>query len=62
MIEGPGMEIYQKAKALIKSGVFNLCKWKTNSVSLQDRIDRIEFGLASDQKTEIDTLVKIPGM
>jgi len=33
-----GMEIYQKAKALMKSGGFNLRKWKTNSVSLQDRI------------------------
>jgi len=60
IIEG-GMEIYQKAKVLMKSGGFNLCKWKINSVSLQDRIDRIEFGLASDQKTETDMLVKFLG-
>ena len=34
-----GMEIYQKAKVLMRSGIFNLRKWRTNSVSLQDKID-----------------------
>ena len=57
-----GMEIYQKAKALMKSGGFNLCKWKTNSVHLQNRIDQVEFDPALDQKPEPDTLVKILGL
>ena len=59
---GEGFEIYQKAKSLMKSGGFNLRKWKTNSVSLQNRIDQVEFDPVLNQKPEPDKLVKILGL
>ena len=46
----------------MKSGGFNLRKWKTNTVHLQNRIDQVEFDPALDQKPEPDTLVKILGL
>ena len=37
-----GFNIYQKAKQLTQLGGFNLCKWKTNSKTLQQKINLTE--------------------
>ena len=34
-----GLELYQKARQLMKQGGFDLHKWKTNSMTLQRRIN-----------------------
>ena len=43
-----GFDSYQKAKNLMNQGGFDLCKWKTNSRILQQRIDAKEGAAAND--------------
>ena len=42
----------------MRIGGFNLRKWRTNSLSLQDKIDRVEFDPVLNQNPEPDALVK----
>ena len=37
-----GLSIYQKAKEIMKHGGFNLRKWKTNSLNVQQGMDEME--------------------
>ena len=54
-----GFNIYKGAKQLIKKGGFNLCKWHSNSVDLQQRIDQLEN---ANHYQPYSTQVKILGI
>ena len=48
-----GFNIYQKAKQLMQQGGFNLRKWKTNSKTLQQKIDLTEGGASETSEVKI---------
>ena len=54
-----GLNVYEKAKELMRKGGFNLRKWHTNSADLQQRIDYLENVTLSETSS---TQVKILGM
>ena len=54
-----GLNIYEKAKELMRKGGFNLHKWHTNSADLQQRIDYLESATLSETS---NAQVKILGM
>ena len=61
--EDEGFMLYQKAKELMKAGGFNLRKWKTNSATLQGRIneDLKNSDIPAIQKSGLEG-VKILGL
>ena len=58
-----GFNLYQKAKEIMRAGGFNLRKWKTNSPTLQKRINEAErsSGTPATHGSEQET-VKILGL
>ena len=48
------IHVYQRAKAIMKEGGFNLCKWKTNSSIVRQRISK-EMK-EEDDKSEVKIL------
>ena len=48
------IHVYQRAKAIMKEGGFNLCKWKTNSSIVRQRIS--EEKKEEDDKSEVKIL------
>ena len=54
-----GFSIYKGAKQLMKRGGFNLRKWHSNSVDLQQRIDQLEN---ANKSQSYSTQVKILGI
>ena len=54
-----GFNIYKGTKQLMKKGGFNLRKWHSNSVDLQERIDQLEN---ANQSQPYSTPVKILGI
>ena len=53
--EEEGFKLYQRAKEIMLAGGFNLRKWRTNSIFLQQRITEVEeksLNVAPSQKAK----------